>query len=334
MDVSLDVYAPFLARSRDRWEEHYWSLGMRTEAKDWQAAVKDLTPVQKKVHLAARWTSFDKIEFADRLFNEGRETYRQSLQAELNRWGCAGHQALAPSKGAELSAIRERADWAAESVMHTYNLELTHAIIAVGEDVPKANRNTYASRLFYREGSWDGLYWEAKSQFISEVESMTMINAAVADFYARNGDMLAPEVDVLPLAAVCPTCQELVAGNPWKSVEAIFNKYDMPPHPRCVLPGQDILMSDGNTKDICLVETGECVFTPDGSQEVIEVFERSVDELIYRLEVEDRVLELTGDHPVLTRNGWLAVQDLKEGQEILVSSWCDGLSRGSADTEQ
>ncbi|MHC4088678.1 MAG: hypothetical protein ACYSVY_00090 [Planctomycetota bacterium] len=221
---------PYLLRTRERWGDGY---AERAEPGDWRPTVDEMSNVQKMVHLTARWVDDDRDERARRLFDEGRETYRQTLQDELNRWGCGGRQALAPAVGAELSAIRERVDWAAESVKNTYNLELAKEIVRVGEETPTANRHVYAHRLYYREDSWDGRYWQERDLMIAQTETMAMVNAALADFYARNGDLLQPEANVLPIAAVCPICQEMVDGNPWRSVDAVYNKFDFPPHPNC-----------------------------------------------------------------------------------------------------
>jgi len=191
-----------------------------------------MSPVQRLVHLTARWTGDDQKRLADKLFAEGRETYRQTLQTQLNAVGCSGTKAVSPSVGPELKAIRDRANFAGDTVGNTYNVEMAREIIRIGQEVPTANRHVYASRLFYR-GGWDGRYWQAKNVQIAQVETMTMVNAATADFWSRNGDLLEGQAVVRPYAAVCPICIEAVGGNPYKSVDEVYNLYELPVHFGC-----------------------------------------------------------------------------------------------------
>jgi len=216
---------PWLEQTRQRW-------GERAIPGDWQKLLKDFSPVQKLVHLTGRRAADYEAELGKRLFDEARATYRETIQDELGKLGCAGRTAVAPAAGPELSAIKDRSNWAAASVANTYNVELAKEIARIGEDTPTANRNVYAYRLFHGTG-WDEAYWRDKSTEVAQTESITMVNAAIADFYARNGDMLQPTASVLPLAAVCSICQEMVAGNPWRSVDEVFRQFDIPPHPAC-----------------------------------------------------------------------------------------------------
>lgn len=203
-----------------------------TEA-DWQAYVATLTDVQKLVHLSARMDQQARDEFRKRRFDEARQVWKQTLQKELDKWGCAGTKALPPSHGQELNDIADRADFSADSVTNTYNLELAKAIRRIGEEVPTANRYVYAYRLFYSPGGWDHGYWLEKSVQVGQIETMTHINAAVEAFYMRNGDLLEPEANVIPMETVCDICKEIVAGNPYKDVDTVYRMYDLPAHMGC-----------------------------------------------------------------------------------------------------
>jgi hypothetical protein len=224
----IEGFEPALMLTRPWWDV----AAQRKTQSDVNGVVDGLTSVQRLVHLAGRLTSDDRNELADRLFNDGRQAYRDALQNELSKWGCHGSQAFVPDTGPELTAIRDRADWAAQSVTHTYNYELANAITAVGNEVPTANRHTYAFRLFYQDSSWDKGYWEDKSTQVAQIEMMTVINAAVADFYARN--TLEPaSVVITPYFAVCPICKDMVDGNPYDSVDDVVRQYVIPPHVGC-----------------------------------------------------------------------------------------------------
>ncbi len=226
----IELYPiPALLLNKNKWGLAYPDRA--TEA-DWRPLLDEMTDTQRLVHLTARMTADDVTEIGDRLFTEGREAYRESISAEISRWGCTG-RAVGPVAGPELTAIRERADWAATSITGTYNLNLAKEIIRIGADTPTANRNTYAFRLFKASDSWDALYWQRKQTEVAQVETMTMINAATADFYVRNGDMLQPTANVIPQMAVCPICQAMVDGNPWPSVDEVYRQFDVPPHLNC-----------------------------------------------------------------------------------------------------
>lgn len=231
--IPVGKYEPYLWRTMHFWSAVYEEMGQRASEADWKALVATMTRVQKLVHLASRWTGDDRGELERRIFDEGRITYRDTMQQQLNKWGCAGQRAVVPSTGAELTALKDRAKFAAESVTNTYNLNLARAIIQIGEVTPTANRNTYGFRLFYQPGGWDAKYWEDKSDEVAKTESMTMVNAAIADFYDRNGDLLVPTANILPIAAVCPICQNFVKGNPYRSVQDIYRRFVIPPHPNC-----------------------------------------------------------------------------------------------------
>lgn len=223
--------APHLWLTRPTWESVYPDEA-RAKPSDWQKVVGGMTRVQKLVHLTARWIGDDQAALSKRLFDQGRETYKQGLQSELNKWGCPTVKAVAPAVGSELSAVRERADWAAESVTNTYNLKMAQRIVEIGVEAPKANRHVYAYQLFHGTG-WDADYWTAKSQQVAEIESMTMVNAATADFYARNGDIVQGDAFILPTAAVCDICKELVDRSPFRSADEVYRQYDLPVHVNC-----------------------------------------------------------------------------------------------------
>jgi len=190
-----------------------------------------MAKVQKMVHLAGRMTVADEADLAERMLGHQAETYRQTLEAEAARLGCP--QTAASPTGDELEALQERADWAAASIAGTYNLNLAKEIRLIGEVTPTANRHVYASRLYYADGAWDREYWMSKAVEVAQVESITVINAAVSDFYAHNDGIISPMAHVIPYLAICDLCQEMVAGNPYSSVAEVFRLYEIPPHPGC-----------------------------------------------------------------------------------------------------
>jgi hypothetical protein len=217
------IKAPALLWHRARWAAQYPAHARQAP---------DLSDVQDLVHLAGRLTADEEKQIADRLFDQSCQVYQAALQEEVNKVGCSGTMAVVPSEGPELSALRERADWAAATVVRTYNDQLAKAIWQIGEDTPTANRHVYASRLFYAGDSWDDGYWQLKAVQISQVETMTTISAASADFY-QNNDIPTEAALVVPYESVCAICADIVQGNPYRSADDVFRHYLLPAHLGC-----------------------------------------------------------------------------------------------------
>lgn len=71
------------------------------------------------------------------------------------------------------------------------------------------------------------------------------------------------------------------------------------------------------------IQDGDLLFSYDSSLEQLSVsraqniFCRYVDQ-VYEIEVNDKILVLTAEHPVYVCNkGWVKTEDLKEGDEVL-----------------
>lgn len=200
----------------------------------WEPAIVRVTPsfdddTQEAVYEKLALTDDDVSRISDEIFEEARETYRQALDVELNRWGCVSEKAVLPEDSDEVLSIRLRADWAAQSIVTTYNTELAKEIVRFGEGKEGLPQSAYMMHL----KGWDSLYWQTKVFDVALMETLTVDSAALVDFYRHNDD-LEPRVVVLPLEAVCELCQELIDGNPYLSVFSVFRVSPIPAHVRCV----------------------------------------------------------------------------------------------------
>jgi len=90
-----------------------------------------------------------------------------------------------------------------------------------------------------------------------------------------------------------------------------------PFHPNCFLPGTQILTDKGK-KNIEDIQIGDNVLTHKNRfKEVYSIMDREIDEEIYEIETSQGVLEVTGEHPVMTNKGWKLVKELTEEDWIL-----------------
>lgn len=112
-------------------------------------------------------------------------------------------------------------------------------------------------------------------------------------------------------------CDDMEAGSPYELSQAAA----LPPfHPNCVLPGQKVVTLRGSVP-IEQVTNDDCVLTHKGRfRKVLSSWGREYRGESYRITTGNGVMELTTGHPVLTRQGWVEVDNLKPGDQILCAS--------------
>ena len=194
----------------------------------WQPLFNSMTRVQKLVHLAYRRDSTYIREMGDSLFHRLRDAYQETLRREAIAIGCPDPGPVWVNEGPGLSALRQRADWAAESVANTYNYDLAVEIHHIRQETPTANRNVYAFRLL----QWETERARWKNPQISLTETFWAINYAKEEFHRFNVIDVS-YAEIRPFNTVCPICAELVSANPYPSVAAIFVETLLPVHANC-----------------------------------------------------------------------------------------------------
>ncbi|MCX7937951.1 MAG: hypothetical protein N2545_00745 [Thermoflexales bacterium] len=89
----------------------------------------------------------------------------------------------------------------AASIVNTYNYDLAAAIKAIGDQTPRANRNTYVKRLM----DWDAKRSAWKLPQIALYTENSARAKAQQDFYRFNA--VFGVAMLLPKQAQCPVCQ-------------------------------------------------------------------------------------------------------------------------------
>lgn len=91
------------------------------------------------------------------------------------------------------------------------------------------------------------------------------------------------------------------------------------------LPGDTLIKTPNGTKRMDQIRDGDAIISFDDSHSVQQlvsarvghVVDREAEELI-ELEVDGRTIQLTPEHPVLTKNrGWVEAKDLTTDDEVL-----------------
>lgn len=175
------------------------------EKRDWRAALEGASQVMKLVHLAAREDEFDQEAIRSELLQQMRTFYNDELTLTAARFGCTGRTGLV-TNGPILSDLNDLAARDAESIVNTFNYDLAVAIAHIRQEHPRANRHHYA--YYLREWHANRASW--KDGQIAMMTEGNARNLAQQHFLAHNG-LTGATAHMLPLRAVCPICQGLVA---------------------------------------------------------------------------------------------------------------------------
>jgi len=175
--------------------------------RDWRALLENMSPVMRLVHLAARQDAFDVESIRGELLRNMRAAYNDELNIQARRVGC--NRTGGVREGPILSALNEIAKEHAGSIVNTYNYDLALAIQHIRQEVPSANRYTYAARL----SGWNERREKWKNPQIALATEQVSRTRAQQDFVDNNG-LREGTARLEPRTAVCPICQGWIArGN-------------------------------------------------------------------------------------------------------------------------
>ena len=195
-----------------------------TKARNWQGRVDDLPNVGKLVHLAMRMTGADVDRIKGELTKHRRRAYEDELTIQAGRVGCPGRRGRLTA-GPSLSELSNQSQRDAESIVNTYNYDLSLAIEHIRAETPSANRHVYARRL----SEWEQKRAAWKSAQISQYSEGTARALAQADF--RRFNDITGYANLKPETAVCPVCQGWVKRGDVELQEA--QNHPPPYHPNC-----------------------------------------------------------------------------------------------------
>lgn len=169
--------------------------------RNWQAAVAELTDVQRLVHLASRYTIDDAERIRSELLRDRKRAYEDELTQQAARVGCPGRRGNLAS-GPSLSELNDMSKTDGESIVNSYNYDLAVAIANIGATVRTANRNTYAAKL----RDWHNTREDWKAKQIGQYTENSARKIAQIDFYHFNQDAIGVAT-LQPTTASCPVCQ-------------------------------------------------------------------------------------------------------------------------------
>ena len=184
--------------------------------RNWQGVVAGMTDVQKLVHLAMRLSDDEIDRIRGELLREGRASYENELTMQARRVGCRNRTGRLTT-GPALSELNRLYEEHARSIVNTYNYDLAGAIVAIGAELPTANRNTYAARL----RGWEGRRNAWKLPQIAQMTDGYARAMAQSDFHINNG--IIGYAILQPIKAVCPVCMGWVARGEVPMREALNN---------------------------------------------------------------------------------------------------------------
>lgn len=202
-------------------------------SRNWREVVDQMTDVQKLVHLAVRMDQQHEEAYRSELLKSRRREYEAALTDLANAVGCDREGRL--QEGSILTELNNASKIDAGSIVNTYNYDLAHAIIQISNDVPTANRNTYAKRL--RE--WETSRGEWKNQQIALNTHLTTLGKAQREFLENNTNIDAEAILEGPDPAAEAICQGWLNRGRVPIQTAINNPSPFHlgcPHPWKILP--------------------------------------------------------------------------------------------------
>jgi len=156
---------------------------------------------------------------------------------------------------------------------------------------------------------------------IARTESNRAYNMGHRDAAIESGIKLKKMVVVQMDDRTSPICKRMNKkyGKPEQAIninakfidDKTGKEFDIPPfHPNCFVPGTKIRTQQGE-KNIEDIEIGDYVYTHKNRyKSVYSVMKRKVSEKIYKIKTSKGVIEVTGEHPIMTNTGWKLAKDL------------------------
>lgn len=91
----------------------------------------------------------------------------------------------------------------------------------------------------------------------------------------------------------------------------------------CLPPTSKVLMFNGIKKSIGRVKKGDRVVSYNIEKNRIEISEvtntmRRKEKNIFLIKTKSKKIEVTGEHPIFTKRGWIEAKDIRKDDEVLI----------------
>lgn len=197
-----------------------------SEAKlDPELWIRQMSTIQMFIYYIMRAHEVDVALAALEVLRNRIRVYEDEMTYQAVNVGCPGLQARLRNEVIHLE-FREKAKEDAMSIANTYNYDVARAIVAIGVEMPTANRYVYASRL--------RKYLEVREAWKDPQVAQYTDNWAKAkaqhDFYVVNRLQLGYAV-LVPVVAVCPICKAMIARG--RVSLAVASNTRIPFHVNC-----------------------------------------------------------------------------------------------------
>ncbi|WP_455659513.1 Hint domain-containing protein [Phocaeicola faecalis] len=154
------------------------------------------------------------------------------------------------------------------------------------------------------------LTWEFPENWRNELDLKDLKINSVFDFYAR----LALNVDLMgsgfPIPVYITVGSNVEQDYTHCKIKQVFLQWG------CLGEQTRIAMSDGNFKEIRAIKAGDMVNTGKGNAEVINIYSGEEKEIICIETETGKRLLLTGEHPVMTEEGWVRANDFNAAMRV------------------
>lgn len=185
---------------------------------------EDYTAIMLLVYGYFKMDETDVKRIADEIANQKLQAYEAELTALAGKAGCA-KQGIADVYTTD--SIRDQSDYEAAGIVNTYNYDLAQALIAIHEQHPRANRNTYLIAL----SAWNNQRATWKYAQIALHNKGEWQAQAQMDFTTYND--LSGWAELLPKKAAEPVCQDIAQRKRIPLREAQDLMAAWPPHLNC-----------------------------------------------------------------------------------------------------
>jgi len=212
-------------------------------------------------------------------------------------------------------------DYDNEWIMRDYQVELVNALLTAGGGIGICGTGGGKTSMTAALSKSYEIAADFRSIIIVPDKNLTSQTHEEYQFFGLDTGQYSGEVKDIKHQHVVSTWQSL-KNNPH-----IIQEFDMVNVDECLAPDTQITMNDGTTKNICEVQPGDVVLTynetDDGFEPNVVVKQHenmmiSSTEDFFELEFDNStIIQVTGNHKILTNRGYVRADSLQPDDEII-----------------